>query len=87
MTNIIIPSDPKTRKAIFDAINELSVSMTRIDSERELMKDIVEETSSRTEVPKKYITKMAKIYHNQSMAEVKAENSDLEELYEAITGK
>jgi flagellar motor switch protein FliG len=86
MSNIIIPSDPQTRKVILDAMKEMSNSMTRIDSEKELMKEIVEEVSDKTEVPKKYLNKMARIYHKQNISEVKAENDDLETLYEAVTG-
>jgi hypothetical protein len=85
MSNIIIPSDPKTKQTLLNAIKEMSDSMTRIDAEKDLLKEIVEDVSDKCEVPKKYINKMARIYHKQNITEIKSENSDLEDLYEAIT--
>lgn len=85
MSNVIIPSDPQTKQTLLNALKEMSNSMTRIDSEKDLMKEIVEEVSDKTEVPKKYINKLARIYHKQNISEVKAENDDLETLYEAVT--
>lgn len=85
MSNIIVPSDPQTKQTILNALKEISNSMTRIDSEKDLIKEIVEEVSDKTEVPKKYINKLARIYHKQNISEVKAENDDLETLYEAVT--
>jgi len=84
--SVIVPSDPQTKKVILDAMKEMSNSMTRVDAEKDLMKEIIEEVSDKTEIPKKYLNRMARIYHKQNMAEVKAENSDLEDLYEAVTG-
>ena len=85
MSNVIVPSDPQTKQTILNALKEMSNSMTRIDSEKDLIKEIVEEVSDKTEVPKKYINKLARIYHKQNISEVKAENDDLETLYEAVT--
>jgi hypothetical protein len=79
--------NPKTKLTIYNALKEMSLSLTRIEYERDLMKDIAFEVADSTEVSKKHFNKMAKIYHKQNMAEIKAENSDLEDLYEAVTRK
>lgn len=84
MSNIVIPSDEGTRDKIRSALHQISDSMTRIDAERDHIKEILQVIQDETEVPKKYVNKMAVIYHKQNLAEVKAENSDLEDLYEVI---
>jgi viroplasmin and RNaseH domain-containing protein len=85
MSNITIPSDPQTKQALLNALKEMSNSMTRVDAEKDLQKEIIEEVSDKTEVPKKYISKLARIYHKQNISEVKTENDDLETLYEVVT--
>ena len=85
MSNIIIPSDPQTKQTLLNAMKEMSDSMTRVESEKDLQKEIIDEVSDKVEVPKKYIRKMATIYHNQNLTEVKTEMDDVEALYEAVT--
>jgi viroplasmin and RNaseH domain-containing protein len=85
MSNITIPSDPQTKQTLLNALKEMSNSMTRVDAEKDLQKEIIEEVSDKTEVPKKYISKLARIYHKQNISEVKTENDDLETLYEVVT--
>ena len=84
MSNIIIPSDPQAKETIRNAIKELDASMIRVKAERDLQKEILQGVQDKVDVPKKYIKKMATIYHKQNLQEVKAENDDLETLYEAV---
>jgi archaellum component FlaC len=86
MSNITIPSDPQTKQTLLNALKEMSNAMTRIEAEKELIKEIVEEVSDKVEIPKKYLNKMARIYHKQNLTEVRNEMDDLETLYEAVTG-
>jgi hypothetical protein len=85
MSNIIIPSDPKSKQTLLNALKEMSDSMTRVEGEKNLQKEIIEDVSDSVEVPKKYIRKMANIYHKQNLTEVKTEMDDVEALYEAVT--
>lgn len=82
MTNQI--SNPADRKKIKDALQEISDSMTRIDAERDLIKDIVNDVNDNFKLPKKYINKMAKIYHKQNFAKEQQETDELESLYLTI---
>ena len=84
MSNIIIPSDPNLQKKIRDALHQISDSMTRMDAEKDHIKDILQLVQDETDVPKKYVSKMARIYHKQNLQQVKMENEDLEALYETI---
>ena len=84
MSNITIPSDDQTKKRIRSALEEISNSMTRMGAERDLIKNILQDVENDTQVPKKYIRKMATIFHKQNLNEVKAENDDVETLYETV---
>ena len=75
---------PEDKKKVAGAIKELSDSMTRIDAEKDLMKDIVQVTFENHGVDKKHIRKLATIYHKANMAEVRTEYEDLEALYEVL---
>lgn len=83
-TNIVVPSSPADRKAIKDALQEISNSLTRIEAERDMIKDILQAVQDNQKVPKKYVRKLAKIYHKQNYTEVQQEQDDLETLYETV---
>ena len=84
MSNVVIPSDDETKKRIRGALEEISNSMTRMGAERDLIKNILQDVEDDTQVPKKYLRKMANIFHKQNLNEVKTENDDVETLYEAV---
>jgi hypothetical protein len=83
MSNIIIPSSEDDKKKIKDAMLEISNSMTRIDAEKDFIKEAVAELSDKVQIPKKYLNKMARIFHKQNLSEVKTEMDDIETLYES----
>jgi len=83
-TNIVVPSSPEDRKAIKNALQEISSSLTRIEAERDLIKDILQTVQDNQNIPKKYVRKLAKIYHKQNYNEVQQEQDDLETLYETV---
>ena len=84
MSNVVIPSDDETKKRIRGALEEISNSMTRMGAERDLIKNILQDVENDTQVPKKYLRKMANIFHKQNLNEVKTENDDVETLYETV---
>lgn len=84
MSNVVIPSDDETKKRIRGALEEISNSMTRMGAERNLIKNILQDVEDDTQVPKKYLRKMANIFHKQNLNEVKTENDDVETLYETV---
>ena len=77
-------SSPDDREKIKDALQEISDSMTRIQAERDLIKDIVNEVSDTHQLPKKYINKMARIFHKQNFQITQQEQDELESLYITI---
>ena len=83
-TNITIPSSEVDKKKIADCIREIDVAMTRIDAERDFIKEAAIALRDAVGVPKKYINRMARIYHKQNLTEVTTEISDLEQLYTEV---
>ena len=81
-------SSPADRKKIKDALQEISNSMTRIEAERDLIKDIKADLFEeyKETLSKKQIARMARVYHKQSFQEEVASHEQFEALYEEITG-
>lgn len=75
------------KKALQGAIQEISNSMVRTEAERDLIKEIVKEQSDQLQIPKKVISKIAKTFHKQNLAQEVADHEDFVELYEKITAK
>ncbi len=78
-------SSDADKKKFHAAIVEISNSMTRVEAERDLIKEIVKDLSDNFQVPKKTVSKIAKTYHKQNFSQAVAENEEFEELYEKVT--
>jgi DNA-binding transcriptional regulator GbsR (MarR family) len=78
-------SNPADRKAIYDAIREISNSMTRMEAEKDLISETLKAVKDKFELPPKYVRTLAKIYHKQNFNQIKEEQAEVEELYESIT--
>lgn len=84
MTNVIIPTSEEDRKRIRDAMEEISNSYTRVEAERDFVKEAINNLAEDVDVPKNILRKMARIYHKQNMQDVVAEVEDIEALMESI---
>lgn len=80
-------TDPAKKKVILDALQEISSSKTRMEAERDLIKEIVNNLHEETEIEKKIIRRMAKVYHAANFTEEVAQDEEFELLYETITGE
>ena len=72
-------------KALKDAIDEINVSMSKIESENEQIKDIVDAAFDLVKVPKKIIKRLAKAQYQNSLQEETAEFNDFVKLFDAIS--
>jgi hypothetical protein len=72
------------KKKLQGAIKEMSMSMTRVDAEKDLQKDIIQSAFDDTGVDKKYIRKLAMIYHKQSLTDFQTETEEVQNLYEDL---
>ena len=78
--------DPAVRQAVFAAVGEMSAAMTRIEAERDLMKEIVKKLHEDHGLSKKALNKMAKTYHKQSYTKEQEEQDEFNTLYETVIG-
>lgn len=77
---IVLPTNPADRKAIMDAIIELDGSMTRMDAERDYIKETIKDLADKHQLPKKLLSKFARDYHKQQFRESIGTNEDYEAL-------
>lgn len=82
-----LPSDPNARQAIKNAIQEISNSMTRMDGERDFVKETVARVCEEHDLNKRVFRKLARTYHKQDFSKEVAEHNLFEEMYEEITGE
>jgi regulator of protease activity HflC (stomatin/prohibitin superfamily) len=81
----MVVNNPEQRKTILDAMKEWSNSALRVEAEKDLQKNIIEDLSDKTDIEKKYLNKLATMYHKQNFAQFQQEREEIEELYESIT--
>lgn len=79
-------TSPADRKKIKDALQEISNSMTRMDAERDLIKEIKADLHEdfKEQLSKKQISKMARVYHKQNFTEEQQAADEFETLYEEV---
>ena len=82
---IIIPSSDADRQRMKGAMEEISNSYTRIEAERDFIKEAIASLSDDIGIPKKYLSKMARIFHKNNVNEVIAEIEDIEALIDTIS--
>ena len=78
----MIPTSNEDKVKVKNAIKEISNSMTRIESERDLIKNIISDLAENVEVDKRQIRKMARVYHKQNYTEEQYSFAQFQELYE-----
>lgn len=81
----MVVNNPKDREVILNAMKEWSNSATRVAAEKDLQKNIITDLADKVDVEKKYLNKLATMYHNQNFAQFQQEREEIEELYESIT--
>ena len=80
----MVVNNPKDREVILNAMKEWSNSATRVAAEKDLQKNIIADLADKVDVEKKYLNKLATMYHNQNFAQFQMEREEIEELYESI---
>lgn len=82
----IVLSNPEDRKNVKLVLDEISNSMTRIEAEREYIKEAISDMADKYDLPKKILNRMARVYHKQNFSETVDENDELVVLYENVVG-
>lgn len=84
--NCIMPTDPVMVKRIKDALVEASASYTRIEGEKDFLKELFTDLAKDADLPKGYLTKISRLYHKQNVDAVAADQEAVAELYSKIFG-
>ena len=77
-------SSPTDRAKIKKMLGEISGSMTRMEAERDLIRETIKTMSDEFQLPKKTLNRMAKVYHKQNYTQEVAEHEEFEDLYQLI---
>jgi len=78
----MVNQSPEVKKKIRLAMTEISASMTRIEAERELIKEIIKKIADEHTLSKKLLAKLAKSYHKQSFSKDVEEQDEFQTMYE-----
>jgi hypothetical protein len=77
-------SNPVNQKKLLDCLRECSASMTRMDGEKDYIRESIASISKDLQLPKKLVAKLVKVYHKQNYDEEVATHEQFETLYETI---
>jgi uncharacterized protein (UPF0335 family) len=80
-----IPSSPADRTAIKKTLQTISDSMTRIEGERDFIREEVKEICEKHQLSKKAFRKLVKVYHKKNYSQEQEEQEEFETMYETIT--
>jgi hypothetical protein len=69
---------------VLGCLQEISNSLTRVEAERDLIKEILQKMQDECEIPKKLGRKLARTYHRRNYEEEVAEQSDFQTIYENV---
>lgn len=79
-----VPTSDKERQSLKTMISEMTICLSKIDEQREQMKEIGGGAAETFDIPKKLINRMARIMFKHSYADLCAENDHFVELYETV---
>lgn len=77
--------DDKQLKELKGAIDEINEHMYQQEQKKKMIKEIVDLTYENLKIPKKIISRMAKVQYNQSLQTEVAEFKEFEALFEGIS--
>ena len=69
---------------VLGCLQEISNSLTRVEAERDLIKEVLQKMQDECEIPKKLGRKLAKVYHKRNFEEEVAQQNDFVEIYEEV---
>jgi hypothetical protein len=72
------------KNKVLGVLKEVSNAMTRIEAERDFIKEAVKAASEEHEIDKKILRKMAVVYHKQNFDTVQGESEEFLTMYETI---
>ena len=81
------PTTPADKLKLIDGLKEISASMSRMEAERDLMKNVKKDLCDDLQLNRKVLNKLARTYHKGNYSEEVELHKDFESLYEKVTNK
>jgi hypothetical protein len=77
-------SNPADREKLLNVLRECSGSLTRMEGEKDFIKEAVTNVCKDLQLPKRLVNRLVKVYHRQNFDEEVAVHEQFESLYETI---
>jgi|TARA_R110000868_G_scaffold309440_1_gene570757 hypothetical protein len=77
-------SNPADRDKLLNVVRECSGSMTRMDGEKDFVREAIKNISKELDLPKRLVQRMVKVYHKQNYDEEVAVHEQFETLYQSV---
>ena len=84
MTEMVVLSNAEDRRKLKAMIIEMTNTLSRVDAEREHLKEIASAAVDEFDIQKKLINKLARTMYKNNYADLQAENEHFEFLYESL---
>ena len=81
---INVLSNPADKEKFLKVLKTCSDSLTRIDAEKELIREEIKAICEELQLPKRLVARMVKVYHKQNYDEEVAVHEQFETLYETV---
>lgn len=82
-----LTATPEEKLKLLDALKEISASMSRVEAERDLIKNLKDDICDALQLNRKVLNKLARTYHKGNFNEEVELHKDFEKLYETVTKK
>lgn len=82
-----LPTSPEDKLKLLGALKDISASMTRMEAERDLLKEIKKDICDDLQLNRKVLNKLARTYHKGNFSEEQELHKNFEDLYETVTKK
>ena len=82
--DVNVLSNPADRDKLLNVIRECSGSMTRMDGEKDFVRESIKNICKELDLPKRLVQRMVKVYHKQNYDEEVAVHEQFETLYQSV---
>jgi hypothetical protein len=83
----IVISSSEERNRLLGILKQVSGSMTRVETEKEYVKETTKKIVEEFQLPPKLVAKLIKTFHKQNFKEVVATEEQFQSLYTQVTGE
>lgn len=80
-------TNEEERKRVKNCLEEISNSLTRIEAEREFIKEATNSICDELALDKKHFRDLIKLYHKRNYTDVSSAFDEVSSMYEIITGE